>query len=252
MVRSTQQTPSLELTPLRPFRYTWLFCQRFDKTNQNSPALPFDEYTVGAFIEENSTQEDLRKFGLAHLKRNRLADGRISQQRGFKSTTPIWSRRPEIINKVTSKPRRGLQTPGGITSLSSGTSSGPRPIGPASLTRQSAQQVRSMEAGRRSQPLASSSRQSHRIGKPYNAPPPQQHSTNPLGWADIPASTPSDTSVRAGRNRERISEVTGRPQSATNSNGSFTTAAVVPPFPLHGANGGTDLAQRKHPYMWNH
>jgi hypothetical protein len=93
-------------------RYTWLFCHKFDAENQNAPALPFDETTVGAFIDNNSKQEDMNKSGLAHLKPIQLASGRISQVRGTssKATTPVWARRPETTSKASGKPlpRRGI------------------------------------------------------------------------------------------------------------------------------------------------
>lgn len=93
-------------------RYTWLFCQKFDAENQNAPALPFDETTVGAFIDNNSKEEDTNKSGLAHLKPIQLASGRIPQARGAssKAATPIWARRPETTSKgsVKAAPRRGI------------------------------------------------------------------------------------------------------------------------------------------------
>lgn len=99
----------------RRCRYTWLFCQKFDVENKNSPALPFDEANVGAFIEEKSKEEKLSKSGLAHLKPKPQAAGRIPQHRGPKAATPIWARRPETTTKLPLKapPRRGLP-PNGV------------------------------------------------------------------------------------------------------------------------------------------
>lgn len=88
-------------------RYTWLFCQKFDVDNQNAPALPFDETTVGAFIEEKSKGDNLRKSGLAHLKPTSQTSGKVPQSRGnTKTTTPVWARRGETTLKGPVKPPR--------------------------------------------------------------------------------------------------------------------------------------------------
>lgn len=210
-------------------RYTWLFCQKFDKENHNSLALPFDENSVGTFIEANSTQQDLSRSGLAHLKRSRLVDERIPQLRGTKSTTPIWSRRAEIRNKVASKPRRGLQTPFGGTSLSTVTAApGSRhiaPAAPAGTSQRGSQPIRPNGTSRRPHALASAAPSSRSTGKPQNAQPRPKHTTHVAAAGSI-------VTFRQGRHSERLSNPIERTQANLNSLlEPVPGPEIVPPFP---------------------
>ena len=212
-------------------RYTWLFCQKFDKDNQNSLALPFDENSVGTFIEANSTQQDLSRSGLTHLKRNRTADERIPQQRGTKSTTPIWSRRAEIVNKVASKPRRGLQTPLGGTLSAETAAQGTRQIAPAGTSQRGSQPVRPNGTSRRPHALASSAPSSHSTRKPQNAQPRPKHTLHSATAGSIPTLL-SEVTSRPARYAGRLSNPIERTQGNLNSLvPSVPAVGVVPPFP---------------------
>ncbi|KAJ9120864.1 hypothetical protein QFC22_002799 [Naganishia vaughanmartiniae] len=73
--------------------YTWLYCSKYDSDHQYAPALPFNEATVGTFIDERTqSRPGQTGEGLARLKPSRPTAGKLLQGQLKKDTeSPFWA-----------------------------------------------------------------------------------------------------------------------------------------------------------------